>query len=95
MAQLELERPAPIDPNGQIFFVHIPKYAGTSLGERLAKQVDEKLVIRSLAYPYDKLAALSAEHFSIVRYMSGHFAEVYRRTYLPSSKAITGLRDPY
>ncbi|MEQ8822811.1 MAG: hypothetical protein RIC14_00380 [Filomicrobium sp.] len=94
MAQLELERPAPINPNGQIFFVHIPKCAGTSLGERLAKQVDEKLVIRSSEYPHDKLAALSAEHFSKVRYMGGHYAEVYRRTYVPSSQAITGLRDP-
>lgn len=94
MAQIELERPAPIDPNGQIFFVHIPKCAGTSLGERLAKQVDEKLVIRSSEFPHNELVRLPRQRFEEARYMGGHFAEVYRRTYMPTSQAITGLRDP-
>ncbi len=94
MDQIELDRPAPIDPNGQIFFVHIPKCAGTSLGERLAKQVDESLVIRASDFPHNELVNVPAERFAQARYMGGHYAEAYRRKFMPNSQAITGLRDP-
>ena len=94
MEEMQLERPAPIDPNGQIFFIHIPKCAGTSLNERLAKQVDEDLVIRSSEHPIATMAEEPKELFTKARLMSGHFPEVVRRMYMPEAQAITGLRDP-
>ncbi len=94
MEQMQLDRPAPIDPNGQIFFIHIPKCAGTSLNERLAKQVDEDLVIRSSEHPIATMAEEPKELFTKARLMSGHFPEVVRRMYMPEAQAITGLRDP-
>lgn len=82
-----------LTPDNQLFFLHIPKTAGTTLTYILERHFDRKEIC-PFYYPRE-LLGVSPEVFDLYRYFRGHLHfEVMRKLLRRTPIFITMLRDP-
>lgn len=83
----------PLSSDAQLFFLHIPKTAGTTLVQIIEQQFDEREIARWL-YPFrlfDKPPGFFREH----RYFHGHVEYAVMASFLAKPPVVmTILRDP-
>ncbi len=81
-----------IEPNSQVYFMHVPKTAGTSLRAILDQQFKPQEICPALV-PED-LLALSPDDFARFRLFRGHFGLGFRHLLPREPLILTLVRDP-